>query len=159
MISKNMDKSVIKVFINGFGRIGNTVYNLLKDDKSVMIAGINELNPIQVDDVPILCEKDPTKLDLKDIDIVVQASGAYLKEEQNRLFLTQGAKKVLITAPSDAPTYLYGINHDSYKGENIISGSSCSATAIVPVLKAFESFGIKSCYASMIHSYTKTKPC
>lgn len=145
---------MIKVFINGFGRIGNTLYNLLKDDPSVMIAGINELNPVEVDNIPVFCEKDPKNLDLKGVDVVLQASGAFLKEEQNKPFLTQGAKKVLITAPSDAPTFLYGINHDRYKQERIISGSSCSATAIVPVLKAFEEFGIKSCYASMIHSYT-----
>jgi len=145
---------VINVFINGFGRIGSSIYNLIKDDPNFKVAGINELNPIEVDNIPIFCEKDPKNLNLKGVDVLLQASGAFLKEEQNQAFLDAGAKKVLITAPSDAPTYLFGINHDKYKGERIVSGSSCSATAIVPVIKAFESFGIKACYASMIHSYT-----
>jgi glyceraldehyde 3-phosphate dehydrogenase len=145
---------VIKIFINGFGRIGESIYTLIKDDSNFEIVGINELNPIKVDDIPIFSEKEPKNLNLNGVDILIQATGAFLKKKQNEAFLKAGAKKVLITAPSDAPTFIYGINHNSYRGEKIISASSCSATATVPVIKAFEEFEPKSCYALMIHSYT-----
>ena len=144
----------MNIFINGFGRIGEAIYQILKDDAKVDIVGINDIYPVDVDDVPTFCERDPKNLDLSSVDVLVQSSGAFLKEDQNKIFLNQGAKKVIISAPSDAPSFIYGINHKNYNGEKIISASSCSATAITPVIKVFEKFGIKACFASMIHSYT-----
>ena len=145
---------MINIFINGFGRIGESIYKLIKDDTLFKIVGINELNPIKVDNIPIFSTKNPRELDLKNVDILIQASGAFLTEESNKIFLEQGAKRVIITAPSNAPTFIYNINHDRYNNEKIISASSCSATAITPVIKAFEMFGIEAMFASMIHSYT-----
>ena len=145
---------MINIFINGFGRIGNTIYNLIKNDKFFNIVGINELNPVNVDDIPIFCTKNPQELNLKSVDILIQSSGAFLSEEENKIFLQQGAKRVLITAPSNAPTFIYDINHKKYKDEKIFSTSSCSATAITPVIKFFDKYGIEAIFASMIHSYT-----
>ena len=144
----------IKVFINGFGRIGQHIYQILKDDTTVEIVGINDIYDIDLTDIKIFKEKNPQNLELKGVDVLIQASGKFLTKESNKIYIKNGAKKVIISAPSDAKAFIYGINHKSYNGEEIISASSCSATAIVPVIKAFESFEIKGCYASMIHSYT-----
>lgn len=144
----------IKVFINGFGRIGQHIYQILKDDNIVEIVGINDIYDINLKDIPIFKESNPINLDLKGVDVLIQASGKFLTKAENEIYLKQGAKKVIISAPSDAKAFIYGINHKEYNGEEIISASSCSATAIVPVIKAFEAYDIKGCYASMIHSYT-----
>ncbi len=149
---------MINIFINGFGRIGSSIYKLIKDDKEFNIVGINELNPIKVDDIPIFSTKDPKELNLKDVDILIQSSGVYLTKKSNEVFLTQGAKRVLITTPSDAPTFIYNINHKNYQNQSIISASSCSATAITPIIKTFEKFEIVSLFATMIHSYTNDQP-
>ncbi len=102
---------------------------------------------------------DPKALDLSalDIDVMLQCSGIFLSTEQNRPYLDSGAKKVIISAPASdhTPTYIYGVNHQHYKNESIISNSSCSANAIVPIFAIIEKhFGIKSAMLSMYHSYT-----
>jgi len=43
---------VIKIFINGFGRIGQSLYKLLKDDKDINIVGINDIVQIDIGDIP-----------------------------------------------------------------------------------------------------------
>jgi glyceraldehyde 3-phosphate dehydrogenase len=76
---------------------------------------------------------------------------------ENEIYIKNGVKKVIISAPTsdNTPTYIYGANHEEYLGEPIISSSSCSATAIVPIFKIIdENFGIKSAFLSMTHSYT-----
>ena len=146
---------MINIFINGFGRIGQALYNIAKHDKDFNIIGINDIEEFELKGVKTYFVKNPSELDLRDVDIFIQANGKYLTIEQNQIFLNKGAKKVVISAPSpDAPHFMIGINEDSYTHEKIFSTSSCSATAIAPVIKLFQKYGIKSCYSSMIHSYT-----
>ena len=150
---------MIKIFINGFGRIGNCIFELAKDDDQIKVVGINDIYQIKnINGVKIYTQKDPKKLDLQDVDVLIQSSGVFLTKEQNEIYLKNGAKKVLITAPSPVPTFIYGINHDDYKGEKIISSSSCSITAIAPIIKTFFPYQIKAVFASMIHSYTSDQP-
>ncbi len=146
---------MINIFINGFGRIGQALYNLAKHSKDFNIVGINDIEEFELDRVKTYCVKNPEDLDLSGVDVCIQANGKYLTLEQNEIFLKKGAKRVVISAPSpDAPHFMVGINEGKYLNEKIFSTSSCSATAIAPVIKLFSEFGIKSCYSSMIHSYT-----
>jgi glyceraldehyde 3-phosphate dehydrogenase len=109
--------------------------------------------------VKLFSESDPEKLEIQSlhIDVLLQCSGVFLTVESNISFVRNGAKKVIVSAPpSDAmPTYIYGVNHQEYRGEAIISNSSCSANAIVPILKIIEKhFGLEAAMMSMYHSYT-----
>lgn len=120
-----------------------------------------EGNTLLIDDRPVrfFCESDPENLSLSDleVDVVLQCSGIFLTTDSNRPFLTKGVKKVIISAPAadDTPTYILGVNHHEYEGEAIISNSSCSANAIVPIFKIIDQhFGIKGAMMSMYHSYT-----
>jgi len=178
----------IRVFINGFGRIGRSTARIMLEDERFELVGVNDLYSFEqigyllkydsiygvlphivkvehdiliVDNykVKLFSESDSTKLDLKllDIDILLQCSGVSLTIESNIAFIKNGAKKVIVSAPPlDAmPTYIYGVNHQEYKGEPIISNSSCSANAIVPILKILEKhFGLEAAMMSMYHSYT-----
>jgi len=146
---------VIKVFINGFGRIGQSLYEIINQSDYFEVVGINDIFDIDVKDVKKFCIKNPQELDLDGVDVCIQANGKYLSLEENEIFLQKGAKRVVISAPSpNAPHFIYGINHKSYSGEKIFSTSSCSATAITPIIQSFEELGILGCYATMIHSYT-----
>ena len=146
---------MINIFINGFGRIGQSLYNIAKNDKDFNIVGINDVEEFELDGVKTYCVKNPKELNLSGVDICIHANGKYLTQEQNQIFLNQGAKRVVISAPSpDAPHFMIGINENSYNHEKIFSTSSCSATAIAPIIKLFQKYGIKFCYSSMIHSYT-----
>jgi len=183
MISKK-----IRVFINGFGRIGRSAARIILQDEKYELVGINDLYSyeqmvyllkydsiygtlpydmkIEKDNlvidkhkIKLFSEPEPEKLNivLLDVDVLLQCSGVFLTVESNIPFVNNGAKKVIVSAPpSDAmPTYIYGVNHQEYMGEAIISNSSCSANAIVPILKIIEKhFGLEAAMMSMYHSYT-----
>ena len=179
---------MIRIFINGFGRIGRSAARIILADDRFELVGINDLcsfeqmmyllkfdsiygklinniklseNKLIVDEesIELFSQAKPIKLNIKhlNVDVVLECSGMFLSIDDNRAFLENGAKKVLVSAPAsdEMPTYIYGVNHQEYKNENIISTSSCSATAIVPIFKIIdEHFGIKSAMMSMYHSYT-----
>ena len=107
----------------------------------------------------LFSESNPEKMDMKalNIDVLLQCTGMFLDRQSNMPLLENGAKKVIVSAPaSDSmPTYIYGINHQEYDNEPIISNSSCSANAIVPIFKIVDdAFGIESAMMSMYHSYS-----
>ncbi|HPI63479.1 MAG TPA: type I glyceraldehyde-3-phosphate dehydrogenase, partial [Alphaproteobacteria bacterium] len=76
--------------------------------------------------------------------------------------LTAGAKKVLISAPSnDADlTVVYGINHHKILAKHaLISNASCTTNCLVPVAYVLhQAVGIERGYMTTIHSYTGDQP-
>lgn len=102
---------------------------------------------------------DPEKLDfsLCDADVVIESSGKFLTQDSVKHHLLKGVKKVIFSAPAndDSPTYVLGVNHHLYQGENIISNASCTTNCLAPICQLMdEYFGIESGVLSTIHSYT-----
>ena len=183
-----MSSQKIRIFINGFGRIGRSAARILLEDSSVELVGINDLYSYEqmvyllkydsiygtfdheirlekeklfIDDqvIKLFSESNPEKMELRSlkVDVVLQCSGMFLTVESNTALLKNGARKVIVSAPAsdEMPTYIYGVNHKEYKQEPIISNSSCSANAIVPIFRIIDkNFGIESAMMSMYHSYT-----
>lgn len=175
-----------RVFINGFGRIGRAALRIMIEDEAIEVVGINDIydfeqmgqlfkydsvyvtypKKVHVQDdtimigekaIKLYAIKDPSQLILKDIDILLQCTGIFLSKELNSLYLQNGVKKVLISAPAEAdiPTFIMDVNHHAYTGERIISNSSCSANAIVPILDILhKNFSVENASMSMFHSYT-----
>ncbi len=121
----------------------------------------SEGNSLIIDDhtVWVFNEKDPAKLDAHDlgVDVMIQSSGMFLTVESNTPYLSGGIPRIVVsTPPSDAmPTFIRGVNDDAYRGEPIVSNSSCSANAIVPILTiADRLFGVRGAQMHMFHSYT-----
>ena len=111
-----------------------------------------------------LSEKNPSKLPWKkmDIDLVIESTGFFTKKEDAKKHLDAGAKKVLITAPSEDAdiTIVPGVNDNQYNPNkhNIISMGSCTTNCIVPVVKVInDNFGIEKGSFTTIHSYTSTQ--
>ena len=109
--------------------------------------------------IPVFTESDPAALNMRPlgVDVMLQCSGMFLTVESNQPYLDNGAARVLVsTPPSDAmPTFIGGVNADSYRGERIVSNSSCSANAIVPIFAIVDRlFGIRGAQMHMFHSYT-----
>ncbi|MBU1783358.1 type I glyceraldehyde-3-phosphate dehydrogenase, partial [Patescibacteria group bacterium] len=107
-------------------------------DKDVKVVGSDLI--IGKNKIKIFAEKDPANLPWKKlgVDIVLECSGVFTKIDGAQKHLTAGAKKVIISAPSDSeeiPTYLLGVNADKYKGEKIISMGSCTTNCLAPVVK------------------------
>jgi glyceraldehyde 3-phosphate dehydrogenase len=54
--------------------------------------------------------------------------------------------------------FVYGVNHDSYKGEAIVSAASCTTNCLAPVAKVLhDNFGIKRGLMTTVHAATATQ--
>ena len=110
--------------------------------------------------IKIFSEKNPEDLPWKElnIDIVMECTGLFTSREKAQLHLNAGAKKVLISAPSnDADiTVVYGVNHNKIrKSHNIISNASCTTNCLAPVAKVLNRLcGINQGYMTTVHAFT-----
>ena len=110
--------------------------------------------------IRIYKEEDPVNLPWKelDVDIVLECTGVFRTKEKASKHLEAGAKKVLISAPSDGdvPTIVFNVNHKEVSLEdNIYSAASCTTNALAPVAKLInDNYGIKIGYMNTVHAYT-----
>lgn len=110
-------------------------------------------------EVRLFSERDPQKLDFGAVgaEVVVECTGVFLTTEKAKPFLKNGVTHVVMSAPAkdDTPTYVLGINTDTYQGEAIISNASCTTNCLAPVCKVLDdTFGIENGLMTTIHSYT-----
>ncbi|NTU99491.1 type I glyceraldehyde-3-phosphate dehydrogenase [Candidatus Falkowbacteria bacterium] len=110
---------------------------------------------------PVYAEKDPTKLPWKalKVDMVIESTGRFVKQEDAGMHLTAGAKKVVISAPAkggDVKTIVLGVNEEQLtKADTVFSMASCTTNCLAPVTSVIEKeFGIKKAIMTTIHSYT-----
>jgi glyceraldehyde 3-phosphate dehydrogenase len=106
--------------------------------------------------------KDPAELRWGEVgaDIVIDCTGFFLTTESCEKHLAAGARKVVQSAPSkDAtPMFVYGVNHQKYAGEAIVSAASCTTNALAPVAKVLhDNFGIKRGLMTTVHAATATQ--
>ena len=184
-------RDTVRIGLNGFGRIGRTVFRAALDDDRVEIVGINDvmendemaylakydtvmgrLDGIELDDdelvvedagvsVPLFDKGDPAELPWGDlnVDVAFECTGIFRTHDDATKYLQAGADKVLISAPpkgdGHVPQLVYGVNHDEYDGEDIVSNASCTTNSITPVAKVLdEEFGIVSGQLTTVHAYT-----
>ncbi len=112
--------------------------------------------------IRLTAEKDPATLRWSDLgaDIVVESTGLFLDKPTAEAHLKAGAKKVILSAPSkdDTPMFVYGVNHDRYAGEAIISNASCTTNCLAPLAKVLnDSFGIRRGLMTTVHAATATQ--
>ncbi len=183
---------MIKVAINGFGRIGRLAFRRMITTTDFDIIAINDLGSasdlaylakydtthrsfhedlIKAEDdeivvnnikrIKVYNETDPSKLPWKElnIDLVLECTGKFTKEEDAHKHIEAGAKKVLISAPSksdNVKTIVYGVNDSILDGtELVVSAASCTTNCLAPVAKVLnDNIGIECGYMSTIHAYT-----
>ena len=184
---------MIKVGINGFGRIGRMVFRAAVENFSndIQIVGINDLlepeylaymlkydsvhgqfkGEVSVADgalvvngtkIRLTAEMDPANLKWDEVgaDVVVESTGLFLEDEKARKHIQAGAKKVIMSAPSkDAtPMFVYGVNHETYAGQDIISNASCTTNCLAPIAKVLnDNFGIVKGLMTTVHAATATQ--
>ncbi|MEO1947844.1 MAG: type I glyceraldehyde-3-phosphate dehydrogenase, partial [Methylophilaceae bacterium] len=67
---------------------------------------------------------------------------------------------VVQSAPGkdDTPMYVYGVNHEEYKGQAIVSAASCTTNALAPLAKVLQdNFGIKRGLMTTVHAATASQ--
>jgi len=112
--------------------------------------------------IRLTAERDPANLKWSDVgaDIVLESTGLFLTKETAEKHLVAGAKKVLLSAPSkdDTPMFVYGVNHESYAGQAILSNASCTTNCLAPVAKVLnDTWGIKRGLMTTVHAATATQ--
>ena len=112
--------------------------------------------------IPLSSERDPALLHWGDagVDVLLECTGAFLTEESCQEHIAVGAKKVVQSAPAkdDTPMYVYGVNHQEYKGQAIVSAASCTTNGLAPVAKVLnDSFGIKRGLMTTVHAATASQ--
>ncbi len=113
--------------------------------------------------VKAFAEKDHTKLPWKDlgVQVVVESTGLkhFTDGEASADHLKQGARKVIVTAPSKKPDIMIvlGVNDKAYDPakHHIISNASCTTNCLAPLVKVLhDAFKVKRGLMNTIHSYT-----
>ena len=181
---------MIRIAINGFGRIGRNLFRLLLNHPNIEVIAINDIadtktmahlikydsihgvlpnvvssdkEGIIIDDKHFLFfhEKSILNLDWKslNIDFVIESTGKYKTFEDLNNHILAGAKKVILSAPSEVDTIktvVLGVNENILDGsETIISNASCTTNNAAPMIKVInELCGIEQAYITTIHSYT-----
>jgi len=107
-------------------------------------------------------ERDPANLKWNEIgaDVVVESTGLFLDHASAEKHLLAGAKKVLMSAPSkdDTPMFVFGVNHNTYAGQTIVSNASCTTNCLAPVAKVLnDKWGIKRGLMTTVHATTATQ--
>ena len=184
---------MVKLGINGFGRIGRMVFRAAVENfpNDIEVVGINDLlDPdylaymLKYDSVHgafkgevsseagalivngkkirITAEMDPANLKWDEVgaEVVVESTGFFLTDETARKHITAGAKKVIISAPSkdSTPLFVYGVNHKTYAGQDIISNASCTTNCLAPLTKVLnDKFGVVRGLMTTVHAATATQ--
>ncbi|MGV3499992.1 MAG: type I glyceraldehyde-3-phosphate dehydrogenase, partial [Hydrogenophaga sp.] len=107
--------------------------------------------------IRLTAEKDPAALKWGEVgaDVVIESTGIFLDKAGAEKHLAAGAKKVIMSAPSkdDTPMFVYGVNHDTYNGQAIISNASCTTNCLAPVAKVLnDKWGIKRGLMTTVHA-------
>lgn len=183
---------MIKVGINGFGRIGRLVFRAAQERNDVQIVAVNDpfldldylIYMLQYDtvhgqfkgtaenkggklfvngkEVAFFAEKDPANIGwgASGADYVVESTGVFTTIDKAKAHLAGGAKKVVISAPSnDAPMFVCGVNLDAYKADmDIVSNASCTTNCLAPLAKVInDNFGIVEGLMTTVHAATNTQ--
>jgi glyceraldehyde 3-phosphate dehydrogenase len=107
-------------------------------------------------------EKDPAALKWNEVgaEVVIESTGIFLTKDGGQKHIQAGAKKVILSAPSkdDTPMFVFGVNHQKYKGEEIISNASCTTNCLAPIAKVMnDKWGIKRGLMTTVHAATATQ--
>ncbi len=120
--------------------------NLIVDGKKIKVS--SKSNPAEIDWAAA------------GVDVVVESTGVFLTQETCQAHINRGAKKVVQSAPGkdDTPMFVYGVNHQTYMGEKIVSAASCTTNALAPIVKVLhDHFTIKRGLMTTIHATTASQ--
>ena len=153
------------VAVNDIAPIDNIAYLLQYDsvhgkfEKTVT----NEENQLIIDgrSIPFFNEKNPSNLPWKElnIDVVIESTGVFTKEEDASKHIEAGAKTVVLSGPTKStniPTVVHGVNTKDDQ-THIFSCASCTTNNISPIIEIIgRRIGIQKAVMTTIHADTAT---
>jgi len=91
------------------------------------------------------------------IDIVAECTGVFTNAEDTKKHITNGAKKVVISAPGKGECFylVRGVNDDEYEGQEIVSNGSCTTNSMTAIVNEInKKYKIRKGMFSTVHSIT-----
>ncbi len=111
--------------------------------------------------IRVTSEKDPSKLSWKEleVDLVIESTGLFTRRSDAEKHITNGARKVIITAPAYEAdvTLCVGVNAEKYDSvkHQVISNASCTTHCLAVIANVLQKrYGIANGYMTTVHSYT-----
>lgn len=183
----------IKIGINGFGRIGRLALRAAWDWPELEFVHVNDpagdpatlahlltfdsvhgrwQHEAVAGDEAILIDGKSVSLshnlaiedtDWSDCDVVIEASGKMRKVALLEGYLTQGVKRVVVSAPvkeAGVLNIVMGVNDHLYNPEQhkIVTAASCTTNCLAPVVKVIhENLGLRHGSITTIHDVTNTQ--
>ncbi|MFI0163248.1 type I glyceraldehyde-3-phosphate dehydrogenase [Streptomyces sp. NPDC017095] len=160
------DKSLEVVGVNDLTDPASLA-RLLKFDSTAGRLG----RPVEVDGdtlvvdgrrIKVLAEREPANLPWRELgaEIVLESTGRFTAAKAAGAHLDAGARKVLVSAPSDGAdvTLAYGVNTDAYdpSAHTIVSNASCTTNALAPLASVLDDLaGIEHGFMTTVHAYTQ----
>ena len=161
------------VAINDLGDLANLAYLLTYDTpygrSPFSVAASDTKLSVDGRDIAFFSERDPKLLPWgdTDIDVVIEATGAFTTYEKAHQHIEAGAKRVVITAPAkegdkistiEGKTVLMGVNEEELKTCTITSNASCTTNAASPLIGILkEAIGIEKALLNTVHAYTASQ--
>jgi len=183
----------IKIGINGFGRMGRLTFRALWQMPGLEIIQINDpagdsealahlLNfdsihgkwqhnaqavgesiVVEQHKISVTHHRQLAQTDWSSCDLVIEASGMFKSKAALEPYLSQGVKRVVVSAPVKEEGVLdvvMGVNDHLYDPliHRIVSGASCTTNCLAPVVKVLQQhIGIKHGSMTTIHNITNTQ--
>lgn len=125
------------------------------DEKSLKI-GDTVIRTLQCEDILSIPWSE------QEVDLVVDATGAFTTKEDLQKHIRGTVKKVILTAPAkdDVPHIVLGVNDEGFDfaGTSVISNASCTTNCAAPLFKVLTTtFGVTSGFLTTDHAYTQTQ--
>ena len=126
------------------GTVSHTPNSLIVNGKEIVITAV----------------RNPAELPWGEmgIDMVIESTGIFTSQEQLRMHLTAGAKKVGLSAPAkdDVKTIVMGVNDHLLTTDDVVfSNASCTTNCLAPMMKVLQDhFGVEKGYMLTVHAYT-----
>ena len=114
----------------------------------------------------LLAERRPEALPWRalDVQLVVEASGAFETYVEARRHIDAGAWHVVLAAPAkdddgeDTRTVLMGVNPQDLARSRVSSNASCTTNSAAPVIDVLrEHIGVRKAILNTVHGYTATQ--
>lgn len=112
--------------------------------------------------IRVTSEKEPSLLRWDEVgaEIIAECSGVFKTMEKAGAHLKAGAKKVVISSPSeDIPMFVLGVNEEKITTNDlVISNASCTTNCLAPLAKILnDEFGIVEGLMTTVHAATASQ--
>ena len=114
--------------------------------------------------IKVLAEKDPAALPWGnlEVELVIESTGRFTKQEDAEKHITAGAKRVVISGPSKSEgvdTLVLGANEEKIPGSSVVvNNASCTTNSVASAMAILDAeFGVEKSLLTTVHSYTASQ--